>query len=341
MSPGMTRLSNVAFAFLVVQAMRPEPGSAQSPIREPVTTTTKFQFYSDFKTNLNDALVNQGEARRRKQPELFKSGAEVACFEKLPGETQSGWNRAVDYYADSIAPGGWTGRQQYALRLYLAGFRDDVRDANDRRFLVVADSVMAAARAAYETCRWRVQDEKNRAWITALRPPLVRHEARISSGLERAFADTLDLPLRVDVVETVSWSGANSTFLDGAGSHLLVSAAYQGTDALEIVFHESSHGLMMRTDSLRRALESAARDQAVTAGDLWHVLLFYTTGDVVRRVLREAGEPEHRLILYGIYDRGTWTEFRRPLETSWQPYLDGKTSLAAALNDLVRAIRKE
>ena len=58
------------------------------------------------------------------------------------------------------------------------------------------------------------------------------------------------------------------------------------------------------------------------AGDLWHVVLFYTTGEAVRRILADDGQPAYTPVLYAIFARGTWTEYRQALESNWQPYVD-------------------
>ena len=87
-----------------------------------VETTPHFAFYSDFATNLNDALIAAGSARNDDAPELFHNGSEEeSCFLDLPSSVRTGWDLAVDYYAKVISPNSWLGRQQYLLRADLAG----------------------------------------------------------------------------------------------------------------------------------------------------------------------------------------------------------------------------
>ena len=69
--------------------------------------------------------------------------------------------------------------------------------------------------------------------------------------------------VRVDVVETVSWAGADSVGLRPPGLHILVSSsnsANQDRAALEIVFHEASHFLTGFNTLLGPTLAAAARD---------------------------------------------------------------------------------
>lgn len=336
----MRRWFHIAVIVGITLGCLPGRGAAQSVLRTPVATSKRFEFYSDFNTNLNDALLAQGLARARRKSELFHSGDEAACFAKLATPVRAAWDRAVDYYAEVVSAGQWTGREQFALRLHLAGFDNEVRDTGAREFLGIAEGVLAAAAPAYSACRWKVQDERNRAWIAALQSRLAKHEDRIATRLETWYGKRWSLPLRVDVVETVNWAGANSAFPDAGGAHLLISPAYTGADAVEVVFHEASHQMMRDSDPLPRTLESAAKAAKVSPGDLWHIVLFYTTGEAVRRVLREAGEPDHTPMVYGIFARGTWAEYRGPLEEAWQPYLDGKRTAAEAAADFARAIRE-
>lgn len=338
------RRTNKAGAILGWGMLLFAPGASpgQAPERTPVVTTPRFAFYSDLDTNLNDALSAAGAARKGGKPELFHSGDEVACFGKLPPSARAGWDGAVGYYAEIISPADWIDRQQYLLRVQLAGFDEELKDDRARQFVEIARSFRAAATPAYKACRWAAQDEKNRRWIEELKPRLAADEERIVSRLERLYKKQWNgLPILVDIVETVSWSGANSIFRRPAGGHLLISNSYQGPAALEIVFHEASHLLMDRGDPLRQALDRAASAADFRLpDDLWHVVLFYTTGEAVRRILEDGGKPGYTPMVYGIFDRGTWDGYRKPLESTWRPYLDGKRALPEAAGSLIEALPK-
>jgi len=314
----------------------------QVPERTPVVTTPHFAFYSDFDTNLNDALIAAGIARKRGAPELFHSGAEVSCRGELPQSVRAAWDGAVDYYAEIISPAEWSDRRQYLLRVQLAGFEEELKDAGARQFAEIAQSFRAAATPAYKACRWATQDEKNRQWIEELRSRLAADEPRIALRLEQLYRKRWSgLPIPVDIVDTVNWSGANSIFRDPAGGHLLISNSYQGPAAVEVVFHEASHLLMGRGDPLRLALDGAASAVDLRLpGDLWHVVLFYTTGEAVRRILDDDGKSGYTPLVYAIFDRGTWIGYREALESAWRPYVDGERTLSEAAASLIEAVRR-
>lgn len=312
----------------------------------PIAMTPHFAFSSDLATNLNDALIVAGLARAEDDVELFEADDEKACFDELPPSARAGWSLAVDYYAEIVSPAGWQGRQQFLLRLDLAGVGEDPaeREDRDRRFLRIARGFMMAASPAYEQCEWPRQDAENRAWIEALLPHLEAHEGAIAERLARHFSTSWHgLPILVDVVATAPRVGANSIYLSPAGGHVLQSTQVRGAEALESVFHEASHTVMRRSDPVPQALVSAAADLEADPSDLWHVLLFYTTGEVVRQVLEGAGEGPYTPMLYAREHlwSGSWASMRQPVEEHWPRYLRGDRSLAEAATDLLSDLAEE
>ena len=334
---------NAILGLVLVVLLSAPVAAPESPSsRTPVLTTPHFAFFSDFDTNLNDALIEAGRSRKGGKAELFKSGAETGCFGELAPSARAGWNGAVDYYAEIVSPADWTDKQQYLIRVQLAGFEEELTSEKDREYVEIVQGMRAAAAPAYRACRWSAQDAKNRRWIEELKPLLSAHEDRIASRLAELYEKPwAGLPIPVDVVEVVNWAGANSILRDGGGGHLLISSGDGGNVALETVFHEASHTFMARGDPVRVALENAASKAGVTLPrDLWHVVLLYTTGEVVRAVLAEAGQRGYTMMVYGIFDRGGgWTEYRSALENAWRPYVDGKASLPEAAANLIDAIR--
>lgn len=323
---------------LLVSAPAPALPAGEGP--GPVATTAHFAFHSDLATNLHDALITAGRARNDGGAELFHAGAEGSCFDDLPPSARLGWDLAVDFYARVLSPNDWSDRQQFLLRLDLAGLQEDP-DEGARRFTGITRGFLAAATPAYEACRWGAQDAENRRWLEALTPRLAAHGEAVARRLERFYGTPLHgLPIRVDVVATAPPTGANSIYLSPAGGHLVVSSSIGEGDALEIVFHEASHTLMRHDDPIPRALAGTADELGLELPrDLWHVTLFYTTGEAVRRALEEAGEPPYTPYLYS-YERfgtGAWGRHRDALETAWPAYLDGERTLGEAASDLLRA----
>lgn len=142
-------------------------------------------------------------------------------------------------------------------------------------------------------------------------------------------------------MDVVSYAGpfGGSTTLDPV--HITISstdARNQGMAGFEILFHEASHALAGAVFA-GIAKECRARDMPIPR-DLWHALLFYTTGQMVKRLIEQRGAASSYTpyaYRYGLYDRG-WQDYQRALERYWQPYLDGKVSFDRALSELVEGV---
>lgn len=316
---------------------------AQTTDRDVVVTTPHFALYSDFATNLHDALVAAGRAHREGDAELFRSGSEQACFDALPPAERAGWTHAVDYYAEIISPLEDTDRPAMVARLVLAGVArpDEMRNASERRLVDIVAAFRDAATPAYQECAWATHDAGNRRWIDNVRDLLASYEETIGERLPEVFGTPwAGLPFRVDVVDTGPELGANSLIVNPPGLHVLASsslAANQGTPALELVFHEASHFLTGRNAPLREALASALRGREnAVFGDLTHPVHFFTTGEVVRRALADAGEPPYVPYFYALNlysDR-----LRDAVQSTWPAYMDGSRTITEAANDLVSAL---
>jgi hypothetical protein len=257
----------VAVAALAVPAV----SSAQPAQSRAVATTPHFAFFSDLAANLNDALIAAGRARRAKSQELFTTGPEKACFDSLTAAERAAWARAVDYFAEIVAPAAVNAREQILFRIELMAGSEWATGA-DRKFMAIGRNMRAAAMPAYERCRWPAQDASNRRWIEHAIALLNVHERVLGERLPEIYgARWLRLPYRIDIVDTVSPLGANAQVFVPAGPHILIPSSAvttQGNAALEVIFHEGSHSLAgAMEESLKRAVR--ARGDAVR-GDISH-----------------------------------------------------------------------
>ena len=86
---------------------------------------------------------------------------------------------------------------------------------------------------------------------------------------------------------------------------------------------------------MRDAIAKELEAQHKSARDLWHALLFFTSGEVVKKRLGADYVPY--AYRNGLYDRG-WGAFRKALEQHWVPYLQGRVTFDAAIRDVVKAL---
>jgi hypothetical protein len=324
--------------FVAVAALLalPADGSAQPEQPRAVATTPHFAFFSDLTVNLNDALIAAGRARRAKSQELFGTDPERACFDRLTAAERAGWARAVDYFAEIVTPFDVNAREQILFRIELmAG--SEWATGNDRTFMAIAGSMRAAAMPAYERCRWPAQDATNRRWIEQAIALLNVHGGELGERLPEIYGTRWHtLPYRIDVVDAVSPLGANAQLFVPAGPHILIPSSAtttQGNAALEVIFHEGSHSLAIPlSEGLTRA--GRARGYAVR-GDISHAIIFYLTGEVVRRVLEQAGES-YTPYLYAL--KLFPDSVRDALSKTLSPYLNGQGTLVEAIDNLVQAL---
>ena len=125
----------------------------------------------------------------------------------------------------------------------------------------------------------------------------------------------------------------------------------QGPEALEVLFHEASHDIARPVEAAITR-ECRQRDKPIPR-DLWHALIFFTTGEVLRPIMQEAEQqnaPDDDLppqrhtatavppgLREKLSQRG-WEEYSRLLAIYWQPYLDGKVTFEDAIARLVSAV---
>ena len=133
-----------------------------------------------------------------------------------------------------------------------------------------------------------------------------------------------------------NWAGAYTTISPTRPTISTTDPANQGTAALEIVFHETSHGMMEKVMNAMQAAEKAFNSQRTGkvfhAGSLWHAVLFYTAGQLV-------AEQVHGYTPYadknGLWVRAWPDPNRKLIEQDWKPHMNGSVSLQQSLAKLV------
>jgi hypothetical protein len=76
-------------------------------------------------------------------------------------------------------------------------------------------------------------------------------------------------------------------------------------------------------------------------GDLWHVIIFYSAGELTRQRLQASGmqgyEPYAERL--GLYERlSGWNGYRQALAKHWKPCLAGTIDCTAALHRIVEEL---
>ncbi len=321
------------------------PGSPQEAQEKPQVPV--FEFHSGFWVNLHHFLYQQVRARAA-QTAKAPEGTPVST-EGLRADEKRDWKAALDYYASGMAGRDLLFNGDMVLINNRLAEMETCADLSGHARPACASGLqpemiaaLEAAAPVYRARWWAEHDRANRAWINAVGPLVREYGKKLAEQLAETFQASWPAgPLRVDVVVYAGSFGAYTT-LDP--SHLTISSTdpgNQGSVALEVVFHEAAHTLAA---SVRDAIARECRQRGKPIPrDLWHALLFYTTGEIVRRTLkpRAGNAPGEVYTPYAIrnrlYARG-WTAYERALELYWQPYLDGRAEFSTAVARVVSAL---
>jgi hypothetical protein len=188
---------------------------------------------------------------------------------------------------------------------------------------------------------WPRQRAINDAWIADMKPRVARHGDALMRALAHAYhTDWPSQPILIDVSADAGPVGAYTTDSGPAGfaGHATIApggAGAEGDMGLESIFHEASHTV---DAAIMKQVDAECAAQKVRAPrNLWHALIFYTTGEMVRRELGKAGDAHYMPYAYrfDVYAKGMDKE-RAALERNWQPFLDGRISHEEALKNLLR-----
>jgi hypothetical protein len=338
---------HIRYALVCLISLFSSPISgAQDEI--PAAPLPVYEFHSGFWLNLHHTLYRMARSQRS-SASAANAAANGAGLSNLTPAEQRTWSAALAYYAKTYADKDLTVSLEMILIKNqlgdfetcedLAGFKKRSCDAGLPTKLT---EVLNSAAAVYRAHLWPEHDRANRRWISAVAPLVRRNGVDLSHRLAEIYQTNWPKErIRVDVSSYASATGAYTT-LDPL--RVTVSSAdprNQGAEALEVLFHEASHGI---ADSVQDAIfrECRQREKPIPR-DLWHALLFYTTGEVIRPLRLDSADATSSsgyvpyAVREGLYKRG-WENYLRVLTQYWQPYLDGGVTFDDAVAHMVSAL---
>ena len=352
MSRVLLTASALALALLYSAPLRAQQYGESS------AATPVLELHSGFWINLHHFLYLEARLRKASAEPAdreFQARQEYTSSPPagdLTSAEQAAWSAALDAYARDWSERDLLHNGDMAIVNNRLSELENCADISDKGPLqcvpgLRADLVAALEEAApvYRAHWWPQQNSENRAWMAAV-TPLVRS---MGSDLATRLAAIYQHPwpagrLRVDVVWYAGPEGSY-TLLDPV--HITIAShdsRNQGLAAFEMIFHEGSHSL---ADGVNEAIARRCRElDKPIPRDLWHALLFYTTGELVRREVASSPELAATVpaagytpyaIRNGLYDHG-WNDYDVALERFWQQYLDGTTDFDTAIDRVVGAL---
>ena len=285
---------------------------------------TTFRFQSGFWINLHHFLFQRAVERPAEK---------TAVPSKLaPAQTQD-WSKALTHYREQFEGKDLLDRD-------MAVIKNALGDAGNARSLDatgldkgLVDALEMAA-PVYRAVWWTAHDRSNRSRIERLIPLIARHEDRLKVRLSEIYRTEWPGPnIQTDVVFHANWAGAYTTLYP---TRITVSSEDAGEprpESLETLFHEASHAMIERVQaSISQRTRSLG--MLLPRKSLWHAVLFYSTGEVVRE--RIPGYTPYAL-KHGLWERA-WPAHLDVLEREWKPYLEGNRRFEAAIEALVDAL---
>lgn len=354
--------------IFVVVALLPQLARAQINEGSVYGPLPVFEFHSDFWVNLHHTLYQEAKFRASARTQTAQSTDRDKTAPKsrpsfrtpnakipfTPAE-QRAWDDALNYYAANYIDKDPLFTTELILIKNQLGDFDGCDELSGRKKKTCdaglppsLTRVLEGAAAVYRAHDWPSHDLANRRWVLRV-APLVREQG---VGLSQRLADIYQTKwpkdkIRVDVCAYANRSGAYTTLDPLRVTISSTDTRNQGAEALEVLFHEASHGI---ADTVQQAIirECRQRERAIPR-DLWHALIFYTTGEVIRPVIA-ATNPDGSsdttasattytpyAIREGIYQRG-WDGYFKLLTQFWQPYLDGKSTFDDSIARMVSAL---
>jgi len=370
MRPAAQRILYILPALLFVAAF-----SAHAQLEPTFGPLPVFEFHSGFWVNLHHELYFEAKLRANKTAPAARSSTSAqnkvrtmadATTSLTPAEN-SAWEQAIQFYLQHFADKDLLFNNDLVLlKNQLSDFEgcDELSGAHkktcDAGLPADLTQALDAAAPVYRAHLWADQDRANRRWVTRVAPLVEEQGVGIAERLAEIYqAKWPKYKIRVDVAAHANWAGAYTTLDPLRVTISSTDAANQGDEALEVLFHEASHGIAEPVqDAIVR--ECRQHDKAIPR-DLWHALIFYTTGEVVKPILTRntapatnapASAPAHPdrppasadreeyvpyAVKQGLYQRG-WNDYLEVLTRFWQPYLDGKTSFDDAIAHMVSSL---
>jgi len=353
-------LSCCALLFLMTAA----PSTRGQEVESGLGPLPVFEFHSGFWVNLHQFLYYQARLRESTPEARASAGKSGGPTLKqtpitLAPEEQKIWNQAIDYYRSNYA------NKDEQVNLDLILLKNQLGDFEDCNELLGKAKkrcdaglpgnvgvILEAAAPIYRSHWWVDQDRANRRWVARVAPLVREQGVGISQRLADIYQSTWpNEKIRVEVCAYANAAGAFTTLDPLRVTISSTDARNQGTEALAVLFEESSHGISTPVkDAIAR--ECRQREKPIPR-DLWHALLLYTTSEVLRPVLQGASSepkssdapapqnatttPPQSALAEKFKQRG-WGEYLHLIDVYWQPYLQGRVAFEDAIAHLVSAV---
>jgi len=310
------------------------PAASRAQNAAPVVSAHQlFEFHSGFWVNLHHFLYEQAAiatAGPRGTPHEAELATDASMAAGLSEDESKAWSDALVYYRANMLRRDLTSDpDMIALKNHLG----DIEDATlvDRLNLNPAlIAVLDSAAPIYRAHWWQLHDKANWTWINAVIARTDKNGVALSQQIATAFETPWpNHPLRVDVVAYANAGGSYTTLRPSRIVVSSIDGGNQDTAALEVLFHAASETLI-ETVSGTLIRGFAVQKKSPPPG-LEDAVLSFTAGFFVKQLYPGYTPYADR---FELWQSDAWTGYRAVLVRSWQPRLEGKITLDAAVAQL-------
>ena len=303
------------------------------------STPELFRFHVDFWANLNQVLLHESLVPRPgfEGPKSLKA-RHVVTADTLAPPDAARWNDALAYYDAHFTTHNLFDHFIAAMPAFLRVAASDTPpptsafDQEWRAHLLVAAPI-------YREHFWPDHERTDRAYIDGMQPLVGAHGAWFAKRLVAVYGmplpnDAIDVDVTPAVPPFGGFTQGEPPYV-GANAALITlsseDASYAGDSGVEMLFHEVSHLIVGRVQEGLEA--SAKRQNRKLPPRLWHDLVFYTAGHLTQERLGPTYVPYAERPSSRLFD-GPNDPTVIVLRRAWQPYLDGRVTMDAAIDAL-------
>jgi hypothetical protein len=292
-----------------------------------------FVFHSGLWINLHHFLYEQAAiaaAGPEGTPHEAELARDAAMTSGLSDDERRTWLTAVGYYRANMLQHDLLGDPM------MNRLKNHLEDEEDSNTVSTADfdsgliDILNQAGPIYRAHWWPEHDHSNRFWIDTVNALVNQQGDVISQQIAHAFETPWpDSPLRVDVVAYANFAGSYTTLHPSRVTVSSVDGGNQEIAALEVLFHAAAATLIEQVNTIVEHSFTASGKTAPS--ELPEAILFFTSGYYVKQLYADYTPYADR---FEFWSREDWSGDRAALVKDWQPRLDGKMTLDAALAQL-------
>lgn len=280
-----------------------------------------FEFHNDFWVNLHHALYNFAFIRN--------AGVPLDLSALSPEETAV-WNAALEYYSRDVIKHDFLDVEMTRINrsLALAGDAATLKGAKIDQDLAAQ---LEKAAPIYRRHWWPGHQRRNQEWVERAAPLIARNEDALKPALARVYRmrwpkGRIRVEMSYYVTNAVAYTSLFPTLITVSSN----SQRNQGDVALETIFHEAGHSLILKIrDDMAR--EAKKQKRTLPHPDLWHAVLFYINSEIVHERLPDTTPYP---VKYGLWDNG-WPNTLPLLQRYLRPVIDGQADLKPAIRHIV------